>query len=76
MPQLHCYVPEQLARKVQERAAAAGISTSRYLAELLQREVDNSWPEGYFEQVVGGWQGEELVRPPQLAPEERDAFAE
>lgn len=76
MPQLHCYVPEPLARKVQERAAAAGVSTSRYLAELLKREVGGGWPKGYFEQVVGGWQGEELVRPPQPAPETRDAFAE
>ncbi len=76
MPQLHCYVTEPVARKVQERAAAAGLSTSRYLAELLQREIGSGWPEGYFEQVVGGWQGEELVRPPQSTLEIRDAFDE
>ena len=76
MPQLHCYVPEQIARKVQQRAAAAGLSTSRYLAELLQREVDSGWPEGYFEQVVGCWQGAELVRPPQPPLEIRAAFEE
>ena len=74
MPQLHCYVPEPLARRVQERAAAEGLSTSRYLAELIRREVGNGWPEGYFEQVVGSWQGEELVRPEQWPLETRDPF--
>jgi hypothetical protein len=74
MPQLHCYVPEPVARKVQERAEAAGVSTSRYLAELIRRDVGSGWPEGYFEQVVGSWQGEELVRPEEPALETRAAF--
>jgi hypothetical protein len=74
MPQLHCYVPEPVARKVQERAEAAGVSTSRYLAELIRRDVGSGWPEGYFEQVVGSWQGEELVRPEEPTLETRAAF--
>lgn len=73
MPQLHCYVPEPLARKLHERAEAAGQSTSRYLAELIRREVSSGWPDGYFEQVVGAWQGA-LERPAQPAAEVRDPF--
>ena len=76
MPQLHCYVPEPLAHKVQERAAAAGISTSRYLADLIRRDVGSGWPQGYFEQVVGSWQGEELVRPEQPPLDAREVFGE
>lgn len=76
MPQLHCYVPEPIARKVQERAEAAGVSTSRYLAELIRREVSNGWPDGYFLQVVGGWLGGELVRPEQPPMEARETFGE
>jgi hypothetical protein len=72
MPQLHLYVPEPVARRVQERAEAAGLSTSRYLAELVQREVGSGWPTGYFERVVGGWHGEELSRPEQPVLEQRD----
>lgn len=68
----YCYVSEPIARKVQERADAAGVSTSRYLAELIRRDVSSGWPEGYFQQVVGGWQGEELVRPEQPPLEQRD----
>lgn len=76
MPQLHCYVSEPLVRKLQERAKAAGLSTSRYLAELIRRDVGDGWPEGYFEQVVGGWRGEELTRLDQPGPEQRDVFSE
>ena len=76
MPQLHCYIPESLVRKVQERAEAAGLSTSRYLAELIRRDVNSGWPETYFEEVVGGWQGEELVRPEQPILEIRDLLDE
>ena len=76
MPQLHCYVSEPTARKIHERAHAAGVSTSRYLAELIRRDIGGGWPEGYFEQVVGGWQGGELTRPEQPTLEQRDAFSE
>lgn len=72
MPQLHCYVPEAVAVKVQRQAEAAGLSVSRYLAELIKRDVGMGWPEGYFEEVIGGWRGEPLQRPPQLELEQRD----
>ena len=74
MPQLHCYVPEPIALKMKERAEAEGLSTSKYLAELIRRSVGGGWPEGYFEQVIGAWQGGELERPAQLPLETRDAF--
>jgi len=41
MARLYCYVPEVAARKVRGRAEAAGISTSRYLAELIRRDVES-----------------------------------
>jgi hypothetical protein len=72
MPQLHCYVPEIIATKVQQQAQAAGVSVSHYLAELIKREIGIGWPEGYFEDVIGGWQGEPLQRPPQLDLEQRE----
>ena len=27
--------------------------------------ADEKWPEGFFEEVVGGWKGEPLERPDQ-----------
>lgn len=64
MPQLHLYVPEDVAAKVREKAKARNLTVSRYLAELIKREVGEGWPEGYFERVCGKWEGEfpELTR--------------
>lgn len=72
MPQLHMYVPEQVAKSLRDRARAKNMSISKYLAELVEREVVNDWPEGYFEGVLGRWQGVPLERPEQLELEERD----
>ncbi|MGD8328288.1 MAG: hypothetical protein PVJ49_02550 [Acidobacteriota bacterium] len=75
MPQLHLYVSREIAAEVKRRADGQGISTSRYLAELVRRECADEWPEGFFERVVGGWQGQALERPEQLPVEERDELA-
>ena len=74
MGQLHLYLPEEIANRVKERARAKGLSVSRYLARIVVREVGASWPDGYFDEVVGAWQGEPLVRPRQGEPEEREAL--
>jgi hypothetical protein len=60
--QLHCYVPDKVARKIQRKAEQAHLSVSRYLAELVKRDAMNEWPEGYLEQVLGQWQGGPLER--------------
>lgn len=75
MTQLHCYVPEDIAHQAQRRAEQAGLSLSRYLAELVKRDagVSASWPDGYFD-LFGKWEGEQLERPPQLALEKRLEF--
>ena len=74
MPQLHLYVPEATAAKLHQRARARRLSTSAYLSEIVQRDIGQGWPKGYFDEVVGGWQGLPLERPPQPAPEQRDAL--
>jgi hypothetical protein len=73
MPQLHCYVPKELAAEIERRARARGTSVSGYLTEVIRREVGAGWPEGYFEKVIGGWKGE-LERPPQPPLERRPRF--
>ena len=71
MPQINLYVPHDVALELRKRAKAQGLSLSRYLAHLAKREVGSGWPPGYFEAVLGGWQGEPLERPPQGALEQR-----
>jgi hypothetical protein len=72
VPQLHTYVPAHLAARAVSRAAARGIPVSRYLADLIRRDVDLGWPDAYFERVVGRWYGRPLRRPPQRDLEERE----
>ena len=69
MAQLHCYVPEDIARQAQHRAAQAGLSLSRY---LVKRDAANAsgWPEGYFDLFVP-IEGAEIERAPQGEFEER-----
>lgn len=73
MPQLHCYVTDALAERLQERARHQHISVSKYIAGLVEKDVGNQWPEGFFETVFGGWEGD-LVRPEQGEFEEREPF--
>lgn len=75
LPQLHLYVSKEVAAEVKRRADREGISTSRYLAELVRRECADEWPEGFFEDVIGGWKGEALERPEQPPVEERHELA-
>lgn len=58
MPQLHFYVPEEVAEKLRQRAKADGVSLSKYLAAVVSQEVAEGWPDGYFEEVLGSWVGE------------------
>lgn len=72
MTQLHCYVPEEIAKQAQRRAKKSGLSLSRYLAELVKRDAaaGTGWPEGYFD-LFGKWEGASLERAPQLPQEKR-----
>ena len=70
MPQLHCYVKEELADKLQIKAQQAHLSVSKYLALLVEKEVEAQWPEGYFE-LFGRWSGDPLERPAQGEYEKR-----
>ncbi len=76
MPQLHLYVPHTTAQFLKSRAEERGISLSGYLAEVVGREVgEQEWPEGFFEDVLGSWEGE-LKRPPQGPYETRESLSE
>lgn len=75
MPQLHLYVSDELAARIRDRAARERTSVSRYLADVVKREVEGGWPEGFFEEVAGGWEGEPLVRPPQGESEPREPLS-
>ena len=74
MPQLHLYVPEDLATKVREKAKARKMTISRYLAEVIKKEVGQGWPKGYFERVCGKWEGDFPELPRREAEELEEVF--
>ncbi len=67
MAQLHCYLRDDEARSLRHRAERAGMSVSRYLAELARKDLVADWPEGYFERLFGD---------DEIAPMERDEQVE
>ena len=72
MPQLHLYVSDEVAEAIRARAEQRGISVSRLLADIVEREVPAGWPRGWFERYFGAWEGEPLERPPELEMEDRE----
>lgn len=62
MPQLHCYIPDELADQLQHKATQAHLSVSKYLALLIQKDVGSAWPENYFD-LFGSWEGESSYAP-------------
>lgn len=73
LSQLHFYVPDDEEKRLRELARRAGLPLSRFLADLVRREARaaRDWPEGYFEEVFGRWEGETLRREPEGDYEKR-----
>ncbi len=74
MTQLQIELPDEVAVQVRRQAESRGLSVSRFLTDLVAREVGKGWPKGFFEEVVGGWKGESLERPAPLTLEKREEF--
>ena len=74
MPQLHLYLPEKEARVIRAQARARKMPVSRYLAEIVRKEIHHGWPEGFFENVAGAWKDTDIERPEQGEYEEREPF--
>lgn len=74
MTQLVIELPDEKAKQLAARAKAQGVPLEEYVSSLLSDGfwVNPHWPEGYFERVVGSWQGEPLEREPQGEAEEQE----
>lgn len=71
MPQLHFYVPQEVAEQIKARAALAKQPVSRYVAELVRRDVSQGWPKDYFERINTAAEGAAMGIEPGGLPEER-----
>jgi hypothetical protein len=74
MPQIHFSVSEETKNALETKAKSRGLSLTKFLAEMAEKEAGGKgWPEGYFENVFGKWQGD-LERPEQLNWTEREGL--
>jgi hypothetical protein len=48
---MHFYVPDKVARKIKDNAKRLGVSSSKYVSQLVTEKVDGGWPAGYFESL-------------------------
>jgi len=71
VPQLHFYVPDDVAEQIKARAALAKQPVSRYVAELVKRDVSQGWPKDYFERIAGVAHDALIRHEPSGLPEER-----
>jgi len=71
MPQLHFYVPDDVAAQIKARAAQAKLSISRYVADLVKRDVSQCWQNDYLERISGAAQDTPIGFEPSGLPEER-----
>ena len=72
MPQIQLDLPEDVVEEVRRQAETRGVSVNRIVEEMVRGGRAGGWPVGFFDEVVGGWKGEPLVRPEQHLPEVRD----
>jgi len=52
--QLAIYIDEQLAERLDKAVTAAGKSKSKWVAEAIQRSLQDQWPDGFLE-LAGSW---------------------
>ena len=71
MAQLHFYVPDALAKQIKARAAQAKMPISRYVAELVKRDVGLGWPKDYFKRISSRTSAAAIVHEPSGPPEDR-----
>jgi hypothetical protein len=72
MPQIQLDLPEDVVEEVRRQAETRGVSVNYIVAEMVRGGRATGWPADFFDEVVGGWKGEPLVRAEQHLPEVRD----
>ena len=72
MAQLHFTVDETTAKRIQREAKLRGLTVSKYLATIVTADVQDEWPDGYLESVVGSCADVPLREPPDLPLDDVD----
>ena len=71
MPQLHFYVPDDVAELIKARAAQSNLPVSRYVADLVKRDIGRGWPEDYLQRLSVAFAEAPIRYEPSGPPEDR-----
>lgn len=70
MPRMQIELSDEVFVEAKRRAEDRGLSITSFVTGLVEqeiglveRETGKGWPSWFFEEVVGGWQGEFPERP-------------
>lgn len=75
MPQLSLYITDDNLETLRTRAKREGVSMSKYVNRLVERDANNAgWPEGFWK--LYGAIGENTLTVPPDAPPSDDAELE
>lgn len=56
MKRISCHVRDEVARQIREKARDSQQSISSYLRSLVEKDIPDQWPDGFFE-LSGKWEG-------------------
>ena len=54
MTQLAIYIEDQLSEKLDRAVKASGKSKSKWIADIIKKELNDQWPEDFFN-LAGSW---------------------
>jgi hypothetical protein len=54
MTQLAIYIEDKLSEKLEKVVKASGKSKSKWIADVIKKELDDQWPENFFN-LAGSW---------------------
>ena len=73
MSQLTIYLPDAHEAKLREVAAAAGLSVSRWIAQLVSQHTQSEWPTEVAA-LAGAWRDLPFHEPSQVADLPRETL--
>ena len=54
MTQLAIYIEDRLSEKLEKAVKTSGKSKSKWIADVIKKELDDQWPEDFFN-LAGSW---------------------
>lgn len=58
MAQIAVYIDDNLSKRLDKAAKSSGKSKSKWISEVIERSLDDQWPQGFFN-LANRWKDED-----------------